>query len=79
MLKVIDTFDLGDRLSVTLKGPHHNIKNGTKLIDENGNIIIVKSVAMIRYTYPKNFDNSITVLLDSCNIIVGSKLRIIDD
>ena len=77
MLKVLNTFNVGDMLSATLEGTHQSIKNGTKLIDENGNIIIVKSVAMVKYTNPKEFDNSITVLLDSCNITAGSKLRII--
>ena len=44
MLKVLDVFPIGNMLSVTLEGPCDNIKNGCKLVDSNGNAVVVISV-----------------------------------
>ena len=76
MLKVLDVFRIGDMLSVTLEGPCKEIGNGTALIDENGNVVIVKSVAMLRYTNPKDFDKSTTIMIEPCDIHTGSELKI---
>ena len=49
MFKVLDIYPIGNMLSVTLEGPCKNIKNGCKLIDSKGNIIVVVSTAMIHH------------------------------
>lgn len=76
MLKVLDVFPIGTKLSVTLEGECREIHNGSKLIDSNGNIIIVNSVAMTRHDNPEDFKKSTTVLVDSCNVKKGCELSI---
>lgn len=76
MLRVTDIFPIGDSLSVTLNGDSDKITNGCKLTDNKGNIISVKSVAMVRYVEPQYIDKNITILIDKCDISVGSTLSI---
>lgn len=76
MLKVIDVFEVGKMMSVTLKGPCDGISNGTRLIDSDGNIIVVQSVAMTRYEDPTDIKNSTTILVASCDIHKDSELSI---
>lgn len=76
MLKVLDVFPIGNMLSVTLEGPCNNVKNGCKLIDSNGNTIVVVSVAMTRYNNPNDINASTTVMVNSCKIEKGSELSI---
>lgn len=76
MLRVTDILPIGNSLSVTLDGGIDKIANGCKLIDGNGNVIVVKSVAMVRYTDPQYIGNNVTVLIDKCDIAVGSTLSI---
>ena len=61
MLKVIDILPIGNSLSVALDGSIDKISNGCKLVDNNGNVIIVRSVAMVRYTDPKYIGKNVTV------------------
>ena len=49
MFKVLDVFPIGNMFSVTLEGSCDNLKNGSKLIDDNGNTVVVVSVAMTRH------------------------------
>lgn len=76
MLKVTDIFPIGNSLSVTLDGDSDKIANGCKLVDDNGNVIVVKSVATVRYTDPQYIGKDITILIDKCDIAVGSTLSI---
>ncbi|MCR4889050.1 MAG: hypothetical protein K5979_07735 [Ruminococcus sp.] len=76
MLKVLDVFPIGTKLSVTLNGACENIKNGTKLIDSHGNIIIVDSVAMTRNDEPSDISKSTTILVNKCDISEGEELSI---
>lgn len=76
MLKVLDVFPIGNMLSVTLEGPCDDIKNGCKLIDSNGNTIVVVSVAMTRHNNPADINKSTTVMVNSCQIKKGSELSI---
>lgn len=76
MLKVTDIFPIGNSLSVTLDGDSDKIANGCKLVDDNGNVIVVKSVATVRYTDSQYIGKDITVLIDKCDIAVGSTLSI---
>ncbi|MCM1022696.1 MAG: hypothetical protein NC395_01395 [Prevotella sp.] len=76
MLKVTDILQIGNSLSVTLDGDSGKIANGCKLVDDRGNIIVVKSVAMVRYDDVRYIGNDITVLVDKCDISVGSILSI---
>ncbi len=72
MLKVMDIFQVGNGLSVTLDGETDKVTNGCKLIDGNGNTVVVKSVAMIRHNDPEHIDKNIIVLVDKCDIAIGS-------
>jgi len=74
MLKVMDIFQVGNDLSITLDGETDKVTNGCKLIDSNGNTVVVKSVAMIRHNDPEYFDKNIIVLVDKCDIAIGSML-----
>ncbi|MCX4257484.1 MAG: hypothetical protein OSJ54_11265 [Oscillospiraceae bacterium] len=76
MFKVTDILPIGGGLSITLDGDSGKITNGCKLIDDNGNVIVVKSVAMVRYTDPQYIGKDVTVLVDKCDIAVGSTLSI---
>ena len=76
MFRVTDIFPIGDSLSVTLDGDRDKITNGCKLTDDKGNIIAVKSVAMVRYVDPQYIGKNVTVLIDKCDIAVGSTLSI---
>ena len=76
MLRVTDILSIGNSLSVALDGDIDKIANGCKLIDDRGNVIVVKSVAMVRYTDPQYIGKNVTVLIDKCDITVGSTLSI---
>lgn len=76
MLKVIDIFPIGNRLSVTLDGVSDRLGNGSRLIDSHGNIVRIVSVGMVRYTNPDEINKTTTVLIEKCNIDVGEELSI---
>ncbi len=76
MLKVLDVFKIGDRLSVTLEGICDEIRNGTKLIDEKGILHNVLSVAMTSNNNPNDFSKSTTILIAACDIKKGAELNI---
>ena len=76
MLKVLDVFNVGDMVSVTLDGNCAQIANGSKLIDENGNDVVVLSVAMTRHENPHDISKSTTILVAPCNLRIGSSLSI---
>lgn len=52
MYRVLDVFPVGKMLSVTLDGAFEGISNGTRLVDGDGNMIVVQSVAMTRHNDP---------------------------
>ncbi len=76
MLKVLDVFNIGDMLSVTLDGNCAELSNGSKLIDENGNDVFVLSVAMTRHENPHDISKSTTILVKPCDLRIGSNLSI---
>lgn len=76
MLKVLDVFPIGNMLSVTLEGSCDNLKNGCKLVDSNGNTIVVVSVAMTRHNNPADINSSTTIMVNSCPIQKGMELSI---
>ena len=76
MLKVLDVFQIGAMLSITLDGACEEIHNGSKLIDKEGNEIIVESVAMTRNDNPEDIGKSTTILVKHCNVEKGSELKI---
>ena len=76
MLKVIDIFPIGNRLSVTLDGVNDNIKNGSRLFDSHGNAIQVISVGMVKYTDPEEIGKTTTILVEKCDLDVGTELSI---
>ncbi|MCD7742526.1 MAG: hypothetical protein LUI06_10015 [Ruminococcus sp.] len=76
MLKVLDVFQVGTKLSVTLGGECDNVSSGSRLIDGDGNIIVVESVAMTRHKNPSDIKKSTTVLIEQCNIKIGAELSI---
>ena len=76
MLKVLDIFPIGNMFSVTLEGPCENIKNGSRLVDDGGNTVVVVSVAMTRHDTPSDINKSTTVLVESCNFHKGSELSV---
>lgn len=76
MLKVLDVFRIGNMMSITLEGSCENISNGCRLIDGEGKIIIVESVAMTRHSEPSDIRKNTTILIKPCNIQKGSELSI---
>ena len=76
MFRVLDVFPIGTMLSIPLEGTCEEIANGSKLIDSNGNEIVVKSVAMTRYNNPSDISKSTTIIVDMCNIKKGNELSI---
>lgn len=76
MYRVLDVFPVGKMLSVTLEGICEKISNGTKLVDRDGNVIIVQSVAMTRHNNPSDISKNTTVLIEPCNIQKGAELSI---
>ncbi len=76
MLKVLDVFPIGAMLSVTLDGACKNIRTGSRLIDQNGNEIVVNSVAMTRNDNPEDISKSTTILVKQCNLEKGAELSI---
>ncbi len=76
MLKVIDIFPVGGKLSVTLDGVSDRLSNGSKLIDSHGNTIQVISVGMVRFNDPEEIGKTTTVLVDKCDLDIGSELSI---
>ncbi len=76
MLKVLDIFPVGNMYSVTFEGVCDNLKNGSRLIDNNGNIITVLSVAMTRHEKPSDISTNTTVLVSDPHIQKGSELSI---
>lgn len=76
MLKVLDVFPIGAMLSVTLEGECGKICSGSKLVDGDGNIIIVNSVAMTRHENPSDISKSTTILVNRCNVQKGTELSI---
>lgn len=76
MLKVLDVFPIGAMLSVTLDGACDDLRTGSRLMDENGNAIIVDSIAMTRNDNPEDIHKSTTILIKLCNIHKGSELFI---
>ena len=76
MLKVLDVFEVGNMISVTLEGNCDEIKNGSKLVDSENNIYNVVSVAMTRHDNPSDISKFTTVLITPCNLEKGNELSI---
>lgn len=76
MLKVMNILPVGDKLAVTLEGSGDEIKNGNCLVDSGGNIIEVLSVGMVRRASVNDINKSTTILIDKCDIGIGSELNI---
>ena len=77
MLEVLDVYKIGTKLSMTLDGACENIKNGTKLTDSHGNIIIVDSVAMTKNSMPSDINKSTTILVNKSDVSKGEELSIV--
>lgn len=76
MLRVIDIFPVGKRLSITLDGANDRLANGTKLINSRGNAITVLSVGMVRFNDASEIGKTTTVLVNKCDLNVGAELSI---
>ncbi len=74
MLQVIDVYKIGDKISVTLCGKCEDIKNGSKLKDNDGNMYNVLSVGMTRFNNPSDIAQSTTVLIAPCSLKKGVQL-----
>lgn len=76
MLKVLDVFPIENMYSVILEGACNNLKSGSKLIDSNGNTIVVISVAMTRHENPSDISKSTTIMTDNSSLKIGTELSI---
>lgn len=74
MFEVLDTFKIGEKLSVTLNGSCDDIKNGSKLKDDDGNVYDVLSVGMTRFSNPADMPQSTTILIMPCSLKKGTQL-----
>ena len=79
MYKVLDVFPVGVMLSVTLDGPCWELKNGSLLTDEEGNEIVVKSVAMTHNQNAEDISKSTTILIgnDYMKLKKGMQLSLV--
>ena len=77
MLKVLDVFPVGDKLSVTLEGNCINVKNGSVLKDTDNTEYRVLSVAMVGNDDPADLSKATTVLMPFCDIRKGCTLQIV--
>lgn len=76
MLKIVNSFKVGNMLSVTVDGNCDKIKNGSRLKDAAGNFYEVVSVGMTRYNNPKDISKSTTILIAPCTLEKDSELFI---
>lgn len=76
MVKVLDVFYVGEKLSITVEGNCSEIRNGSKLTDSKGNMYIVDSVGMTRYEDPKDISKVTTLLVTPVLVEKGSELFI---
>lgn len=76
MLRVLDVFPIGTMLSVTLDGACEDLRIGSRLVDTDGNEIIVDSIAMTRNDNPEDFSKNTTILVKSCSLEKGTQLSI---
>lgn len=74
MLKIVDIFKVGSLLSVTVEGNADGIKNGTRLVDKNGNEYTVISVGMAKYDDPHDISRYTTFLISPCSLEKGTEL-----
>ena len=74
MVKVLDVFSIGAMLSVTLEGTCQNIHAGSRLLDQQGNEIVVDCVAMTDSHNPEDIMKSTTVLVKQCTLVEGTEL-----
>ena len=76
MFKVLDVFQIGKILSVTLEGDSGLLKNGVRLKDENGNVIVVNTVAMAHFIDPGDMFKKTIVSVDVCDLKEGDVLTV---
>ncbi len=76
MLKVLNVLPVGDKLAVTFEGNGNGIKNGSRIVDDVGNVIEIISVGMGRYENAADISKSTTVLIKKCDISIGSRFDI---
>lgn len=74
MLKIVDVMKIGEMLSVIVEGDCKELKNGSKLVDNMGNVYTVESVGMARYDNPHDISKTTTLLVTPCTLEKGSEL-----
>ena len=74
MFEVMNVFKIGYNLSVTLGGCCESIKNGSRLVDKDGNVYDVLSVGMTSYGNPSDISSETTVLIVPCSLTKGTLL-----
>lgn len=77
MFEIIDTFPIGDKLSITVKGNGDELKNGMKLKDDSGHIYEVLSVAMVEHNSPKEIASTTTLLTTSGDLSKNEELFVV--
>lgn len=76
MLKVVDMLKIGNMLSVTVEGNCAEIKNGSKLVDDNGKVYLVNSVGMASFENPHDISKLTTLLVTPDTLSKGTNLSI---
>ena len=74
MLKIVDVMKIGEMLSVIVEGDCKELKNGSKLVDNMGNVYTVESVGMAIYDDPHDISKTTTLLVTPCTLEKGSEL-----
>lgn len=77
MFEVIEVFQIGDMLSITLNGNCEKLNNNSKVIDAHNNIYQIISIAMRENDNPSDISKTTTVLLPLCNLRKGDTLDIL--
>lgn len=77
MLEIIDIFQIGNMLSVTLNGSCEKIKNNSKVIDDHNNIYQIISIAMTENNNPSDISKTTTILLPLCDLRKGDTLHML--
>lgn len=76
MFEVIEVFQIGDMLSITLNGSCEKLKNNSKVIDDHDNIYQIISIAMTENNNPSDISKTTTILLPLCDLRKGDTLHI---
>ena len=77
MYKVLQVFEFENRCCISVEGNIKLLKNGIRLKDENGNLFIIESVAMVNYKNIEDYKRYADLFLKGNVANIGKQLYIV--